>query len=172
MVARTSGDQEGGQSVLEFLVLLPAMVGLTVLLVRVNTVIQVSLVNQKYARAQILFLTMNSSEYPTLENRFASDGMYDLESNEMIVGVSNKVAPDAGEDYPPDPIIYKITRPGGPGGDDSEPEPDRRDKIRVRNTVSLCTQLNFVKVNGTKVPYDGRPVTGNAQFEFCKGVFQ
>ena len=49
---------------LEFLVMLPLMVGLAMLMIRVNTVIQMGIVNQQYARAQALFVAGNGSEYP------------------------------------------------------------------------------------------------------------
>ncbi len=50
--AASLSHPESGQSVLEFLLLIPLIVALTVLLVKMNAVIQVSIVNQQYARAQ------------------------------------------------------------------------------------------------------------------------
>jgi len=47
-------SSERGQSVLEFVFMLPILLGLIVIMVRSNTVIQMSIVNQKYARAQAL----------------------------------------------------------------------------------------------------------------------
>ena len=52
--------KEDGQSIVEFLVSLPLLVGLAVVLIRVNSAIQMSIVNQQYARAQTLNLTYNS----------------------------------------------------------------------------------------------------------------
>jgi len=138
------GKKNSGQSLVEFLIMLPIVVSLATLMVRVNTVIQVSIVNQKYARAQALFLAYNSPYYPELRLR---KRMKELNSNELILGVSNKNAPlaDSGQEYEPDPIIVSIVSRGKPVGDDQSPEPAQRGRVRVRSTVTLCTQVNVVQ---------------------------
>src|SRR4051812_29710869 len=77
---------ESGQSVLEFLLVLPLLLTIILLLMRVNTVINMGIVNQKYARAQVFFIAENSPEYPArvgVVSNLANSGM-----NQLIVGVS------------------------------------------------------------------------------------
>ncbi|HTL12454.1 MAG TPA: hypothetical protein VL588_08210 [Bdellovibrionota bacterium] len=176
MTAPTIGRGDAGQSLVEFLIMLPIVVSLATLMVRVNTVIQVSIVNQRYARAQALFLAYNSPYYPELRLR---KRMRDLDSNELILGVSNKNAPlaDSGQEYEPDPVIIPIVSRGKPVGDDQSPEPTQRGRVRVRSTVTLCTQVNVIQQNGEFRGYDGSssiedtPMSGDITFPFCRGVF-
>ncbi|MCC7441635.1 MAG: hypothetical protein IT285_08380 [Bdellovibrionales bacterium] len=171
---------ESGQSILEFLLMVPLMIGLSTLMVRVNTVIQVSIANQKYARAQAFFLTYNSPYYPELRLR---QRLVNQESNEMIIGVSDKIAPKSEDqaEYDPDPIIVPIVSASSLAGESQEPElpPEggKRGRVRVRTTVTLCTQVNVVETGDGFVPYDGSsmltetPVAGQVTFPFCRGVF-
>src|SRR5690606_35627967 len=82
---------EDGQSVIELLLSIPLMFSLTMMLVKVNTVAQISIVNQKYARAQALFLTYHSPVFPDL-NRQAQ--MRQAGSDRLIAGVSENVGPE------------------------------------------------------------------------------
>lgn len=137
-----------GQSILEFLIVLPLMVGLVMLMVRVNTAIQISIVNQQYTRAQALFIAYNSAVYPRLEQRIAGGDKSAF--NQMIMGMSFK-AISAGDDFTegnrqPDAPLGIISRKGG--SDDPKIEPEQRAKVRIRTTVTLCTQTNFVRDRG------------------------
>lgn len=138
-----------GQSVIEFLIILPLMVGLMMLMVRVNTAIQVSIVNQQYVRAQALFISYNSPTYPSLWTRV--DAADKLGYNQMIMGMSNEKISD-GDDFTeanrqPDAVEIAISKKGG-GSDDKQAEPDLRSKVRVRTTVTLCSQTNVIKSQG------------------------
>lgn len=143
------GRKNSGQSILEFLLMLPMLVGITFMMVRVSSAIQVSIVNQQYARAQALWLAFNSPIYPALKFRVNSDGAQDIfveaGVNQMIIGVSGNLAPDSG-DYAPEASTQLIVRPGQTDVGSNEPsaEPNERGNIRVRTTVSLCTQVNQV----------------------------
>lgn len=138
-----------GQSLIEFLLIFPVMIGLVYLLVQTNMVIQTSIVDQKYGRAQALFLTYNSPVYPELRFRKRAN------RTEMVVGVSDNIATP---DYFPKATVVNVVRPGKDVGDDREgSEPNSRGKVRVRNSVSLCTQTNA-------------PVSETANHSFCVGI--
>jgi hypothetical protein len=136
---------DSGQAMVEFLLLLPAMVILLVVMVRVNTAIQVSIVNQQYARAQALWLTFNSSIYPELRHRVKNFQTGNKMSNQMVIGVSQNSFPDEETDdvYQPEATVQNVSRLKTGGNDDPQTEPDARSKVRIRTTVSLCTQPNI-----------------------------
>ncbi len=151
---------DSGQSVLEFLLILPLVMTVVMLMIRVNTAIQMSVVDQKYARAQVLFLAGNSPEYPlraSVVQNLASDGM-----NQLVVGVSEDRPNESsgGEFGDTAASTYYIgRRPGGMGEDpDTGDSISKRVTIRVRNTVTLCTpQLSF----GGKPAFDFKSSGGN-----------
>jgi len=169
-------SNEEGQSLFEFLLMLPMLVGLTVILVRVNSAIQISIVNQQYARAQTLFLAFNNSTYPVLsqQSRLIKNG-----TNQLILGVSDNVADNEG--YTPIASVQMITRnKSGQASDAPREEPTTmRARVRIRNSVTLCTPT-FV-VDGAKgasqpiMPLQGSPpipsgpsaLTEGTRFNFC-----
>ena len=74
---------------LEFLLMLPVMMGLVILMIRVNSAIQVSIVDQQYARAQAHFLTFGSPVFPQISQRVPNlDGKG---YNQMVMGVSDNL---------------------------------------------------------------------------------
>jgi len=85
----TVAKNEEGQSLLEFLLVLPVLLGLVALMTRVNTAIQASLVYQQYARAQTTFLTFNSPVYPSL--RLQASELNGKNYNQMTIGVSDNL---------------------------------------------------------------------------------
>jgi hypothetical protein len=145
---------EGGQSVLEFLFMLPVMVSLLVLMTRVNSAIQVSIVDQQYARAQAHFLTFSSPVYPEVRLRYAQ--LVGKNYNQMLMGVGDNIVPGDGSAYTPIATTQNIARNRkiaalGNNDPQKEPNPDSgegRALVRVRGTVSLCTQINVINVNG------------------------
>ncbi|OFZ35312.1 MAG: hypothetical protein A2070_15340 [Bdellovibrionales bacterium GWC1_52_8] len=124
--------------------MLPMMVILTMLMIKINTVIQISLVNQKYSRSHALALAMNSPYFPGMALR--TNDLTNIGYNQMIIGVS---AIEILDGSPPMSMNYSITRPGVQGSEDRMTPPERS-KIRVRSTVSMCTQQNVLA--------DGRPI--------------
>ena len=150
---------EDGQSVLEFLLMLPMLVGLTVMLIRVNTVIQISIVNQQYARAEALWLTFNSAFYPELRHR--ETNLVSKGYNQMILGVSDNAAPESAERYTPKASVQNIARKRGLGSNEPQSEPAQRAMIRVRNTVTLCTPLVVLSAGGNPLPMLPVSGTGN-----------
>jgi hypothetical protein len=176
---RPAASECNGQSVLEFLLMLPLMVGLVVLLVRANTAIQISIVNQQYARAQALFLTFNSPTYPQLELR--QPHVTAKQYNQMIIGVADNPAPEDGSPYIPDAATQNVTRRKSGTRDEAKTEPRERDKVRIRDTVTICTQVNIVPGQGGalvpvlemggprfSVPVGKNNLTDQSAFQFCR----
>ena len=151
---------EEGQSVIEFLLLLPVLVSFTVVLVRINTAIQVSIVDQQYARANALYLTFNSAVYPekTYQNILFSEQM-----NQMLLGVSDNPSPSSAEegDYVPQATTQWVTRNKRiAGSNDPKSEPSLaqgRSLVRIRNTVTLCTPTFFDSRGRPLVERVGQP---------------
>lgn len=175
-------QNEEGQSVLEFVLMLPVLLGLTAVVYRVNAAIQMSIVNQQYSRAQALFLAFNSPVYPEL--RFRMD-LQRKGYNQMVLGVSDNPAPKNEDQYNPEATVWDIA-PRTPGGsNEPQAEPDLRTKVRIRNTVHLCTQSDVVGAGSQFKPIqaltgDGRaPIAtgenalvatvGNVNFLYCRG---
>ncbi len=167
-VGRKSGTErfDQGQSIIEFLMMLPVLIGLVVLLVRSNTAIQISIVNQQYARAQALWLTFNSSVYPGKQLRQVQLG--DKKFNQMVIGVSENAAPAQGN-FTPRAATQNVTRKKSGTRDEPQTEPKLRDKVRIRDTVTLCTQM--VVVNGKEGLTDLLKLGGNEKFDLPVAPF-
>lgn len=143
---------EEGQSILEFVLLLPMMIGITILLINVNSAIQAGIVDQQYARAQLLFLTYNHSFYPKLPAQLQ---MVSKGNNQMIVGVSNKQAPTTeGGQYTPDATVQLVSRNKNVvQGSNDVGEVNFRSIVRIRNSLTLCSQnLFLMDSKGTVAP--------------------
>lgn len=163
---RFKEDQEG-QSVLEFLLFLPVFLTLLLLLYRIQLAIQVSIVNQQYARSQALFLTFNHPYYPELVRQGL---MRQYPLNQMVLGVSDNLA--SGESYSPQATLQSIIRPGKPLGSDApKEEPLLRGKVRVRGTVTLCTSPWWIQ-NGSGAPVLNLPLGSQANGFPAMGVYQ
>lgn len=135
------GVDEGGQSVLEFLVALPLLIGMTLLLIRINTAIQISIVDQQYARAQTLALALNSPFYPA--NNHKMGDLVGKKANQLLVGISDN--PAGNGDYVPKATVQMITRNKNKVGiNTDQEEPSSRGLVRIRNTVTLCAPTYFI----------------------------
>jgi competence protein ComGC len=164
--SETLVHDDRGQSVLEFLLVLPLMMAVILLIIRSNTAIQMSIVDQKYAREQVMFLAGNSPEYPLragIVKDLASRGM-----NQLVVGVSEDKPSDGegGDGSDTKASTYYIgRRPGGMSEQqDAGDDITRRVTIRIRNTVTLC--LPQVAI-GTKPSYDFDPSgNGTSQYNY------
>lgn len=149
------------------------LLGLSSILLRINSAIQMSIVNQQYARAQAMSLSLNSPNYPSL--RFAPNFVAN-QINTMLIGVSDNVATGS---YIPKASVQTIARRRGLGSQEEKREPNLRGDVRVRTTVSLCTQswvlsdgkpLLTYRVNGqTAVATSVFNLNESSKFEFCKG---
>jgi hypothetical protein len=172
-------SHEEGQSLLEFVLMLPLLVGLSIIMVRVNQAIQVSIVNQQYARADALFLSFNSPIYPVLAKQTR---LIQFGTNQLILGVGDNVAGDGDANYRPKATVQLIARSKKVQASDAPgEEPPTRSLVRVRGTVTLCTNTFTVKgasgqaspvlpVDSTKTPVvaTGRSALGEqTTFDLC-----
>lgn len=154
-------DDIGGQSILEFLLIIPTLIGFVSILIRVNTAIQISIVNQQYGRAQAHFLTYASAVYPDIGKQ---DRLIRYSTNQLILGVEDFQTGENGG--APTATVQRITRsasvvaPDQPGE-----EPTTRAKVRIRNTVTLCTPSFFLTTAATRL--DTMPLPENARFTYC-----
>lgn len=174
LAERTQRFGRQGQSILEFLLVLPALAALIALLVKVNSAIQVSIVNQQYSRAQALFLAFNSPVFPELgirESQLTGKGY-----NHMLIGVSENSSPtDENAVYEPLATVSYVARKKNQGSNDNAQEPKQRGAVRVRTTVTLCTQTNVIQVGGSSKPLLPSTSTGQWEltdktaFDFCGG---
>ena len=153
-LALVRGDE--AQSVIEFVFMLPMLIGMSTLLVHINTAIQIGIVNQQYARAQTLNLTYSSPFYPALFHPDGSAGpRYQLMSehaNQMVLGVSDNVSSG---DYVPIATQQMVVRKRSlaPPNAPQDELAKTMGWVRVRNTVTLCTDSftdNANLVEGTR----------------------
>ncbi len=143
-MASSTTAAERGQSLLEFVLLLPVMVGMLILMVRISSSVQVSIVNQKYSRLRIFEFTDNAPYYPKID--FFRRFFLEQNANRMVIGVSDQ--PVSGESVEPDASTVKINSSRQVvGSNEARAEPDLRSEVRVRNTVEICTSL---RVSGGK----------------------
>ncbi len=163
-------DRESGQSIVEFLIMLPIIVGLIVVLVRINTVIQVSIVNQQYARARALDMAYNNPYYPSA--KMQTVGKMNEGYHQVVIGMTNKLIEDAGETPPPEPTRVAIIRKakGAPKKND-DVEPDQTPVVPVRTTVTLCAPSRALVSKGKPVPIAAKnmgPGFDPKLFAYCR----
>ncbi len=138
--------KESGQSMLEFALLLPILTGLFVLLIRVEMAISTAIVNQKYARNHMHFLSFNHRYYP--EKKFLKKSDNSL-MNIFWIGVSDKVHYNEEVPKPAAPTV-DITLAGNRSkfSEDDQDKVEyaedgtgitRRQKIRIRILSYMCT---------------------------------
>ncbi|MFN7685806.1 MAG: hypothetical protein ACK5QT_10400 [Oligoflexia bacterium] len=131
-----------GQSLLEFVLVLPVMAGMFMLMLRLNSSIQTSIVNQRYSRQRIFEFADNAPYYPRLST--FRDQFVSKNTNRMVIGVSEE--PLSGDSVEPDAPVTRIsTSRTFLGSNEPRAEPNRRSEVRVRNTVEICTP---VRVSG------------------------
>jgi hypothetical protein len=163
--------EESGQSVLEFLFMIPLLIGLTIILYRSNLTVQMAIVNQQYARQHALWLTFNSPWYP--ERKWVKSEFVAKQTNRLITGVSENVAVVDGGGYEPEASKYRVTRSkkaAASGSSESKMEPDRRAEVRVRNTVALCTP-SHVTSNGIEItPGSLKDPISSSVFAYCRST--
>ena len=144
--------------------MLPLVVAFSLLTLKVNTLIQISIVGQKALRQAALYYLYNHPEYPRRRNK---EYIEDNQSNLFILGVSENSFYGT-ETEPPVAVTYNIARAGGPQGSNfSQEEPRYRNNIRVRTTLALCTMNNFVGSQGRSAPTFA--MNTHSKFSLCRG---
>lgn len=146
MAARRT--RESGQSLIEFVLILPVVVGMLFVMVRVSSSIQVSIVNQKYARQRVFEIADNAAYFPRLE-RLDSQFIPKL-TNRMVIGVSDELT-NTGDSFVPKASTQRITRNAraSQGSNEDQKEPDARGLVRIRNTVELCAPVRVARIGGS-----------------------
>lgn len=184
-VGSESELSSSGQSMIEFLLFFPLLLGMTLIVYRANTAIQTGIVNQQYARMQAHFLAFNSPHYPDLGFQVRNIAAQNMGVFHMGISQSTFAPDDEMFDKVPTAPIVDIARSStAPGGDDeAQTEPTRRTKVRVRSSVSFCTQVLHnrgrpilaLEPNVNRTYHTTKPVAGakynldeSTQFEFCK----
>jgi hypothetical protein len=114
------------------------------MMVKVNTAIQVSIVNQKYSRLQAVALARNSPYYPSSRVRAS---LLDSGSNRMTVGVSDEPTGGGGIIRPKatEIMVARNRTLAAQASDDPGITPSERANIRVRSTVTLCTANHAIE---------------------------
>ncbi|MDR3607403.1 MAG: hypothetical protein P4M08_08485 [Oligoflexia bacterium] len=165
---------QSGQSVLEFLLTLPLMVGLAVLMIRVNTVIQMGIVNQQYVRAQTLYVSDNAADYPQRPGFISV--LASSQYNQLVVAMVEPQELAGDPATSPPATTYRIAPKTLNGfNNNDQTEAALRGVLRIRSTVTLCIPT-LVSSSGTPV----RPISlisppgqaigmssDPAQFIFC-----
>jgi hypothetical protein len=148
-----------GQSVIEFMLMLPVLLGLAMLMIRVNTVIQMGIVNQQYARAQALFVSGNGAEYPRREAIVAVLSV--AKYNQFVVGISEEPDPVDADALKIDASTYRIVPNSVTGFNDAPGvEAAQRGNLRVRTSLTLCLPT---LLNGGTLLRPVFPITGVTQ---------
>lgn len=141
--AKKIARDEGGQSMIEFIMLIPLIMAFVWYLVHVNMAINKSIVGQKHARSQ-LFLKLYNHRSGPVANEFGRS-----ERSHFYVGVSasptgasnTAVAPieSLGIGMNPTPNTAANDDPG-----DAEPG-SLRQRVRVRTAFGICTHRKRLK---------------------------
>ncbi len=169
--SKSNFEKQGGQSVVEFLLLLPMLLAIPFLLIKVNSAVQTSIVNQQYSRSQTLFLAYNSPIYPELRFRVGSGKLESSGMSQITLGVSDNLATGQ-DDYTPRATEQNVqrTKSEDVGNNDNRFEGARlRGNVRVRGTVSLCTQTNSVATGTGFTPIN--QIRQGANLQICRGPF-
>ncbi|MCM0605326.1 MAG: hypothetical protein KA715_04490 [Xanthomonadaceae bacterium] len=140
---------------------LPVFVGFIWIFFQVNTAIQVSINNQQHSRAQMLHLAFNSPIFPEL--KFRDDMISGMVAtgtpDQFTAGTSDELV-DASNSATVTPTIISFARdPSKVKGEVDQVLPaagSERTNVRIRDTVTICTQQN---------PTSERPVQGKG---YCR----
>lgn len=185
---REWGTSESGQSIMEFLILVPLILGFTTLVINMNTAVQSAIVNQQYARLQTHFLTFNNAWFP--DNGFQTN-LLQKKVGLFYMGVAENPINQNGDTDAKAPIVrisrsLAADRVAG-ASDDERTEPDQRTKVRIRASSIICPQslllmggnpiLSASVVPSTRdttrvgqvTPGARYALNENSRYEFCSG---
>ncbi len=130
-------DGEGGQALIEFILLIPIIMMFVWYLVHVNLAINKSIVGQKHARSQLFLKLFNHRSGPMF-SEFAQSRrshFYIGVSDQVVSGPTKPVAPTEMLGVGPSPKLQK-----GMNDDPGEPTANSpRQRVRVRTVFGICT---------------------------------
>lgn len=168
---------QAGQSLLEFVLMLPVIFGLAKVIYRANMAIQQSIVNQQYARQQTLIITEHSPNYPPKFRMNRSPGsrqrLVDMKTNVLLVGVSENPFKEATGDQDPEAPMQLIARsPAAAGGKGpAAEEPSQRSWVRIRTTVALCTPSVVINTENGIVEAGPMNVVSGESSMYCHNPY-
>jgi hypothetical protein len=141
--------RESGQSMIEFAFLVPLVIALLMIMIQVEMAISGAIVNQKYSRAQLHFLSFNARWYPEYRpfmprnnggvmRRFwvgVEDSLDHTNVNRAPVAQTFKIGvkKPAGDDAAGDAIL-------------NDPKQGRQN-VRIRVTAFICTPVPGFKAD-------------------------
>jgi hypothetical protein len=154
-----------GQSILEFVILVPLFLSALLFLLGVHSALQISINNQKFARSRLIFLFFNNRW--GLESSFSRNTKKNTFFTRYWVGVDKEIvrSSDGAPTAPTQQIGRKIA---GAADNDAAGEVDysgTRQNIRIRTTVFTCLPPHGV--NFTQPFSDG----GMGESTFKQGGF-
>lgn len=129
---KTRRHAQSGQSMMEFAILIPLLIGLMALMVEVETVISGAIVGQKYVRQHLHFLFFNSRNYPEHGFLNMKDGSW--MSRYWIVLHSKPV--EQSPDLQPIAPKFRVGRKKVPN--DDELDSDARQNVRLFVSAFVC----------------------------------
>lgn len=153
-------QEEEGQSLIEFIMLIPIVLAFVWYLVHVSVAINKSIVGQKHARSQLLHKMWNHRSGP-VDKDFASS-----DRSMFYVGVSGEIAAgDSVKAVAPVEMLGLGPNPkkmADANDDPGEPPPNvYRQKVRVRSAFGICTHRKLNKDgSGTLTDFCGAETTG------------
>lgn len=133
-----------GQSVLELMFTIPVFIGFIWIFFQVNSAIQVSINNQQHARAQAFHLTFNSPIFPELKFRVLENGMENNGApDQFVAGTSAEVIDETNPGQVSATVVSLARDKNKVKGESVQSLPGtERTNVRIRDTVTLCTQRN------------------------------
>ncbi|NDD92001.1 pilus assembly protein [bacterium] len=164
--------RRSGQSLVEFVLILPLIVGMLILLIRVNSAIQVSIVNQKYSRQRLFELSANNANYPSVKRIRTT--LQDRKDNRVVIGVSQEATGTSSnvEALAPTQWITRSKKAAAGASNEAQKEPAKRAEVRIRNTVEMCTPNLFAERSGSSsqiLVQEGLDDGTFRRLTFCRG---
>lgn len=163
-------DQRRGQTLLEFLIVLPLILVFIKITLKVNAASQISINNQKALHSKILDLASNSPFFPRIANHEVS--FVKKNRNFMTIGMVAGPFDDANPATQIAPI-HEISRDPATQAIKGPPGQEARSTtgVRVRTSAGMCPQVIAINVNGRWDHYSHLTVSDKTQpFPFCEGV--
>lgn len=132
--------KDSGQALIEFIIMLPAVLAIFWYLLKVNMAINTSIVHQKHVRSQTFLKMLNHPNGPVIGEYEENPGIRSV----FFMGVSStKVGPSGSENRAPTVAMGVGFRPRPiPGANDDVGEVEvnqLRQNIRVRTSFGICT---------------------------------
>lgn len=139
---RAKLQQEEGQSLIEFIMIIPLLMAFVWYIVHINLAINKSIVGQKHARSQLFLKMYNHRSGPVLSDFGNTDRshFYIGVSGEVIQSAANPIAPVESLGLGPSPK----KNPEANDGEGEAPLGTFRQRVRIRTAFGICTHRKQV----------------------------